>query len=144
MGFCKLADRWKDCYGLIEDCRHLRFSRQEQFRFRILASSLLDEIRRRRPDLDVLSLATLSKLDFDNPPPDGELLLLVMDATDVIGEVYHAITTGRVGEYIQSANSRLWIARPKSPPPHPPRGPRTPPRPPRDARLIDPSARSSI
>jgi hypothetical protein len=113
--FCNLADRWKDCYGIIEDCRHFALSGQEQFRYRLLADSLLDEIRRRRPDLDVRSLATLSKLDFRNPPSDGELVLLVRDATDLIGETYHAILPGRVGEYIALTCPKLRTASPPPP-----------------------------
>ena len=113
--FCELADRWKDCYGIIEDCRHFALSRQEQSRYQLLADRLLDEIRRRRPDLDVVSLATLSKLDFRNPPSDGELVLLVRDATDVIGETLHTITTGRIGEYIALCSPRLRTTGPARP-----------------------------
>ncbi len=113
--FCELADRWKDCYGIIEDCQRFALSRKEQSRYQLLADSLLDEIRRRRPDLDVRSLAEISKLDFRNPPSNGELALLVRDATDIIGETLHAKTTGRVGEYIALACPKLRVASPPLP-----------------------------
>jgi hypothetical protein len=101
--FCERADEFRDWRGSITDARHFPLKRREFTRIGILSYNLLGEIRRRRPDLDVRALAELATFHPSKLPSDGELVMLVDDASDVISETVHAIRTGRVGEYIEAA-----------------------------------------
>ena len=114
--FCELADKWRDICGWIAySCEHGQFSSAEQAHFHVLASNLLDEIRKRRSDLDLRALAYLSSLDFANPPRDGSLELTVRDATDLVIEVYTELTTGKSGEHIALSRPKLRTASPSPP-----------------------------
>jgi hypothetical protein len=101
--FCEMADEFRDWRGNITDCRSFPLSARDFSRFRHLCYNIFHDIRKRRPDLKAQALADLSCLDPSRLPPDGELLMLIEDASDLICETVHAITTGRVGEYIEAA-----------------------------------------
>src|SRR5689334_15277914 len=92
--FCKHADEFRDWRGEIIDCRSAPLSDTEHWRFRMLATRLLDYIRTHRPDLDIRALYRLSFLDPSRLPDQGELAMLIDDASDVICETVRAIETG--------------------------------------------------
>jgi hypothetical protein len=89
--FCEMVGQWKDIYPELEEARYITWSARKICRVHMLASSLLDEIRSRRSDLDLQPLAELTLLNFDALPPNGELVLLVRDATDAIFETYWSV-----------------------------------------------------
>jgi hypothetical protein len=99
--FCGLAEKWFDFQGSLEQISAYDWSAAERVQLHVLASNLLDEIRARRSDLDLRPLATFIYLDFSNLPPPSDLVLLARDATDIVAEAYHAVTTGRVNEHIK-------------------------------------------
>lgn len=101
--FCKNAAEFRDWRGSIIDCRSVPLSERDHWRFHMLITSIIDHMRRHRPDLDTRTLYQLSCLDLSRLPPQGELAMLIDDASDLICETVHAIITGRVGEYIEAA-----------------------------------------
>jgi hypothetical protein len=111
--FCELADRWRDLYGSVAyKCRHGDFQTGELTRLSVLLGSLLDEIRKRRSDIDLRPLARLSEVDFKSPPRDGSLELDISNTTDIIGDVYTSIIgSSKPGDYLRLTNPSL-IKRP--------------------------------
>jgi hypothetical protein len=108
-GFIDMANQYKDVRDRIADYHACPVDARELLRFSILAYNLMLAIRRRRPDLDIRPLATLSHLHPTSMPNDGELVVLIDDALDVIGETVEALTTGRIGAYIAVTNPRLRL-----------------------------------
>jgi hypothetical protein len=115
--FCELADDWRQVSNWVTySCQHREFRTGGQTHFRVLASNLLDESRRRRSDLDLNALATLWYLNFENPPDTGELELLVRDATDLVVETLTEITTGKRGAHIDLSRPSLKLMNGNKPP----------------------------
>jgi hypothetical protein len=106
--FLALAKEWEEASFTVEAYHfNIFWESKEENRFVWLTEFLLKEIRRRRSDLDLRALARLTQIFVYDLPSEGELLLLVTDARDVVRESVHAVETGRPGEYIASICPKL-------------------------------------